>query len=244
MSIGDKIIKLDSVGSTNSLILSDQYTSMPDGTVITTKIQRAGRGRAGKIWFSPRGGLYFSILLHARRHLNEYNKLALMFAYAIREQLLKHAPKKEIKIKWPNDIFVDERKIAGILIQAKTLGDKTRVAIGIGINLNIGEGDFPEDLNRSAISLSEITGDKIDIDAFLRDLLPKLDIAYRQFLDGGFEKLLEKINPILYCKGRESEFILKGKKKTFRVLAIHPDARLRVYSPETGITTLDLIDLK
>ncbi len=244
MSIGDKIIKLDSVGSTNSLILNDQYSLMPDGTVITAEIQRAGRGRGRKIWFSPRGGLYFSILLHAQRELTEYNRLALMLAYAIREKIREHSPEAKVRIKWPNDIFVDERKIAGILIQAKTRGEDTRVAVGIGINLNIEDGYFPDDLDQSAISLSEITDAKIDIDTFLRDLLPKLDDAYRKFMEGDFEAMLDDINAVLYCKGSEMDFKIKGEKKEFRVLGINPDVKLRVYSSETGITTLDLQDMK
>lgn len=244
MEIGGKIIHLESVDSTNRMILSDEYRNMPSGTVMTAEIQTAGRGRGNHLWFSPRGGLYFSILLSAETHLNEYNKLAIMIAHTIRGRLLKYSPNVDFRIKWPNDVFADDKKICGILIQAKTRGDESRIAIGIGINLNITEGDFPEEIGRNAASLSHLTEARIDPEKFLAELLPEIENTHRLFLAGGFEDLLDEINIALYSKGRERDFIVRGKTVNYRILGINPDATLRVYSPETGIISLDMGDLK
>ena len=244
MKIGGKIISLESVDSTNSLLLSDRYRLMPSGTVMTAETQTAGRGRGNKIWFSPQGGLYFSILLDAQTDLNEYNKLALMIAFAIRGQLIQYSENADMRIKWPNDILADGRKICGILTQAKTRGETSRVAVGIGINLNIAKPDFPQDMDIEPVSLSELAGEPIDKDLFLRELLARIEIVHNDFLDGGFEKILDDINAVLFSKGREMDFSIKGKMKNFRVLGINTDATLRVYSPETGIITINIIDTK
>lgn len=244
MTIGGKIISLESVDSTNSLLLSDRYRLMPSGTVMTAETQTAGRGRGNKIWFSPKGGLYFSILLDAQTDLNEYNKLALMIAFAIRGQLIQYSENADMRIKWPNDILADGRKICGILTQAKTRGETSRVAVGIGINLNIAKPDFPQDMDIDPVSLSELAGEPIDKDLFLRELLDRIEKVHNDFLDGGFEKILDDINAVLFSKGREMDFSIKGRTKNFRVLGINPDATLRVYSPETGIITINIIDTK
>jgi BirA family biotin operon repressor/biotin-[acetyl-CoA-carboxylase] ligase len=244
MEIGGKIIRLKNVDSTNRMILSDEYRHMPIGTVLTAEIQTAGRGRGSNLWFSPHGGLYFSILLSAQEPLGNYNKLAIMIAYTIRNKLMKFAQNADFRIKWPNDVFADDRKICGILIQAKTRGEESRIAIGIGINLNIAEGGFPEELGRNAVSLSELTGAEIDSERFLAELLPEIDDTNRAFLAGGFESILDEINIALYSKGRERDFIVRGKTVNYRILGINPDATLRVYSPETGIISLDMGELK
>ncbi|HDR91322.1 MAG TPA: biotin--[acetyl-CoA-carboxylase] ligase [candidate division Zixibacteria bacterium] len=244
MKIGGKIISLENVDSTNSLLLSDRYRLMPAGTVMTAETQTAGRGRGNKIWFSPKGGLYFSILLDTQADLNEYNKLALMIAFAIREELLEHCNTADFRIKWPNDILADGRKICGILTQAKTRGKISRIAVGIGINLNIDAADFPQDMDIDPVSLSELAGKTIDKEIFLRELLTRIDKVHNDFLDGGWDKIIDDINAVLFSKGREMDFAIKGKMKNFRVLGINPDATLRVYSPETGIITISIIDTK
>jgi len=244
MKIGGKIISLESVDSTNSLLLSDRYKLMPSGTIMTAETQTAGRGRGNKIWFSPKGGLYFSILLDAQTDLNEYNKLALMIAFVIREQLAEHCENADFRIKWPNDILADGKKICGILTQVKTRGETSRVAVGIGINLNIAKPDFPQNMDIDPVSLSELAGEPIDKEIFLRQLLTRIENIHNDFLDGGFEKILDDINAVLFSKGREMDFLIKGKMKNYRVLGINPDATLRVYSPETGIITINIIDTK
>lgn len=138
------------VGSTNTVARELAEAGAPNGTVVTAAEQTAGRGRQGRTWTAPPGSaLLYSAIVRplGRRH----PLLPLAVPLAVCEVAERLRPGIECKVKWPNDVHLDGRKLAGILIEARP--QEEWAVLGIGLNLTIAEGEFPEELRDRATSL-------------------------------------------------------------------------------------------
>jgi BirA family biotin operon repressor/biotin-[acetyl-CoA-carboxylase] ligase len=134
--------------STNARAKELAAAGAPGGLVVTADEQRAGRGRQGRSWFGPPGSsLLYSVLL---RPFEGDPLLALAVPVAVCEAAEAVAPVR-CQLKWPNDVWIDERKVAGILVEAHP--DDGWAVIGIGVNVAVPEGAFPEELRETATSL-------------------------------------------------------------------------------------------
>jgi len=136
--------------STNARARELVEAGAPHGTVVTAAEQTAGRGRQGRSWTAPPGkALLYSAVLRPldERHL----LLPLAVPLAVCEAAEQLAPGIECRIKWPNDIWIEERKLAGVLIEAKP--QNGWAVIGVGLNLSITPEEFPRDLRDTAVSL-------------------------------------------------------------------------------------------
>jgi len=238
--IGIKIFHYAEIESTNKTALSGEFSGEPTGSVIVADIQKAGLGRVNRSWLSPKGGLYFTVLFHGERNTTEYNKLAVLFSHAIRNQLVEYAPHRSFFLKWPNDIFADTQKICGILTQAVTQGEISKVAIGIGINLNSSSSDYPKMPYNKIATLFELTGKKVDIPNFLDKLLNRLDSLYQDFREGEFEKHLPEINASLYKKSEIAEFMVNGELHNYRIIKVNSDSTLKVLDKQMNLLDLNI----
>lgn len=161
----------DSVTSTNEVIKEMASKGAPSGTVAVAWNQTQGKGRMGRNYFSPKGGIYMSMLLDMDTSLTLTSKAAVAVRRAISDEAYK-----ETYIKWVNDILYKGKKVCGIL--AEGIGDK--VVLGIGINFSIRKKEFPADLQETAISLFD-GADKADCDsvdlvnAIVRNMIELLD---------------------------------------------------------------------
>lgn len=165
--IGRKIVVFSSVSSTNDI--AAEYAKNPDndGTVILAEEQSAGRGRGKNKWQSNRGdSITLSIVLTKEAVSNELLSLALAAAAA-------QAISPEAKIKWPNDIFLNGKKIAGILVESKNTGYGTAFVIGIGINCH--QKEFPADLAGIATSIDIENKETCDRTIIIRRLLSSIE---------------------------------------------------------------------
>jgi BirA family biotin operon repressor/biotin-[acetyl-CoA-carboxylase] ligase len=142
------------VGSTNTVARELAGAGAPHGTVVTAAEQTAGRGRQGRTWTAPPGSalLYSAVL---RPLESRHSVLPLAVALAVCETAEALRREVECKVKWPNDVHLEGRKLAGILIEARP--QDGWAVIGVGLNLTIGE--FPDELQERAISLFPETGD-------------------------------------------------------------------------------------
>ena len=179
--IGREIIVLDQTGSTNDAILQIATPDSKEGLVLFAEHQTAGRGQRGNRWESAAGkGLWFSILL---RPGIEINRSPLLTAWAA--ETISGAIENELSlkttIKLPNDIQIDRRKVAGVLVEMRA-HEKARhsAIVGIGINVNQTLEDFPKDLQSRAISLAIALGRQVDRQTFAIALLRSLDRSYRE----------------------------------------------------------------
>ncbi|HWW67173.1 MAG TPA: biotin--[acetyl-CoA-carboxylase] ligase, partial [Solirubrobacterales bacterium] len=135
--------------STNTRARELAAAGAPHGTVVTAAEQTAGRGRQGRTWTAPPGkALLYSAIL---RPLGERPLLPLSAALAVCEAAERLAPKVECSVKWPNDVWVEGRKLAGVLIEARPREEWA--VIGVGVNLSIEPHEFPADLRHPATSL-------------------------------------------------------------------------------------------
>ena len=178
--IGREIIVLEQTGSTNDAVL-EMARDSKEGLVLFAEEQTAGRGQRGNRWESPaRKGLWFSILLRPKIDINQSAQLTAWAAEAVSDSIQKEFF-LETSIKLPNDIQINGRKVAGVLVEMRAQEKSPHLAIvGIGINANQSFQDFPEKLRDRAISLSVALGRQVDRQKFAIAVLRNLDRTYRE----------------------------------------------------------------
>lgn len=213
--------------STQLLLLG---SGLPEGAVAATEHQTGGRGRHGRSWIAPPGSsLLFSVLLRPplERRVPELSLVsALAVAEAVEEAAGRHA-----QVKWPNDVLVEGRKVAGILAELR--GDA--VVVGIGINVRQAEGDLPADAPTPPGSLRSTAGVAPDRAPLLAAVLDRLERSYATWLDGGLAALYGEIGARDALRGRQ--VTLDGSALTAR--RILPDGRLEVETPEGDVRALE-----
>jgi len=204
--VGKYIFFAHKVGSTNDWARELAELGAPEGTVAIAETQTSGRGRLGRRWISPKGGLWFSIVLKPRLKPTETVKLVFLASLAVAEAIRELYGLKA-ETKWPNDVLVDGRKVCGILSEMKTVGEKVDYAIiGIGLNANLDvEEDFPKELRETATSIQKALGRKIALEELFRILLEKVDSLYQIFLRDGFSPILKKWKSFASFLGCEVE---------------------------------------
>jgi BirA family biotin operon repressor/biotin-[acetyl-CoA-carboxylase] ligase len=189
--IGTRIDCLDETDSTSSDVASAARAGAPEGTVVIADSQRRGRGRRGRAWVSPAGrNLYVSILLRPELTAEEAPGLALVTGVAAAE-CVEEAAGAPAQIKWPNDVLLGGKKVAGILTELEIPGGGSPfVVVGIGVNLNSGAEDFPPDVRALATSILLASGRRVDRPQFAARLLSALDARYECFLRDGLSAIL------------------------------------------------------
>jgi BirA family transcriptional regulator, biotin operon repressor / biotin---[acetyl-CoA-carboxylase] ligase len=185
--IGREIIAIEQTGSTNDAILQIANANSKEGLVVFAEHQTAGRGQRGNRWESAAGkGLWFSILLRPKIDLASSPQLTAWAAEAV-SGAIQNEFSLTPTIKLPNDVQIDGRKIAGVLVEMRAQEKAAHLAIaGIGVNVNQSREDFPKELQSRAISLAMALGKQIDRQSFAVALLRKLDRTYREkFVSAG-----------------------------------------------------------
>jgi BirA family biotin operon repressor/biotin-[acetyl-CoA-carboxylase] ligase len=183
MKIGSEILRYDNLSSTNtkaSELLKNQ--EIPEGTVVHTDYQTAGKGQRGNKWESEKGkNLLISIILYPESVLPEEQFfLSMTISLGITDFLDRYITGS--KIKWPNDIYFGNDKIAGILIENTIMGEQTETTVA-GIGLNINQENFRGTII-NPVSLKMITGESYNTDICMKQLLESLDLRYKQLLFG------------------------------------------------------------
>lgn len=188
--IGKEIKYFKETESTN-IIANEIAASVDEGTLVIAESQTAGRGRLGRKWISPEGGIWLSIILKPGiqpLHATRITFLAgVSVARAIRNLGLP------AKIKWPNDILINGKKACGILTEIRAEADIIDyLIIGIGVDANIDTESFPDEIRDISTSLKKEMGDKINRVDFVRKLLEEFDELYLKFQKDGFKSILEE----------------------------------------------------
>ena len=155
--VGCEILYFDSIDSTNTKAQELAEKGYPSGTLVVADKQIAGKGRRGRNWESPSGcGIFMTLMLKPDINPNNASMLTLVSALAV-AKALADITGKDAKIKWPNDIVIDGRKVCGILTEMSAQFDYiNNIVIGIGINVN--NSSFPEEISATASSLRLLSG--------------------------------------------------------------------------------------
>ena len=180
--LGSEVLHFDSLPSTNDRARDMASAGSPEGTAIVAGRQTSGRGRMGRSWSSPGGaGLYLSIILRPEVRPAEAQVITLAAAVAVCETLSMDFGARA-DIKWPNDVLVGGRKICGILVESAIEGESIQYAI-LGIGVNLGQTEFPEEIRSTATSLLIETGKSVSPEEVMKPLFERLDFRYRQSLE-------------------------------------------------------------
>lgn len=175
MHIGERIEAFTELESTNTYALNNAK-KIPSGGVIWALKQSNGHGRFRRKWISSQGGLWFSIIFKPRK-IKDFSFYLRLSSVAIVETLIQLEAK--LKIKWPNDIVHNGKKIGGILTESLSDGEKINViVVGIGLNVN---NDIPKDLYEKAVSLKKIINQKISLSYLLDKIIKKMDRLYSRY---------------------------------------------------------------
>ena len=218
--IGHTVVCFESVDSTNTAAARMADAGAREGTIVVAARQMAGRGRKGRSWFSsPAGSLVFSVILRPARSGETLTALLALSALETLDGLCGGA-----SIKWPNDIWIGGRKIAGILAESK--GDS--VVLGMGIDVNDEEGSFPPDLRETAVSLRMITGRVFDRGELLAGVLRNLDRAYEIWERDGFGPMAFEMERRMLWTGMPVMLDAGGKTVEGVLTGINADGYLRL----------------
>ncbi|MEW6721025.1 MAG: biotin--[acetyl-CoA-carboxylase] ligase [Thermodesulfobacteriota bacterium] len=180
------MIRLDVTDSTNSRAMALAEDGAPHGTVVVADSQTGGRGRQGRRWISPPGvNIYVSLLLRPDLPNARVPALSLMAGIALADATDREGV--PALLKWPNDLYLGERKAAGILVETAFDAGRLRYAVvGAGINVNLPEEAIPGELRGKATSMRIRAGRVFDREAVLAAFLDAFAERYRQYLAGGF----------------------------------------------------------
>lgn len=222
MIVGSKYYRLNEIGSTNDYV-KEILGNAPEGTVVVADVQSSGRGSRGRSWYSPEGGLWMSVLL--KHHQNCL--VSLIAGVAICETFSGYGI--DTKIKWPNDILLNDRKIAGILPE---IVDEN-VILGVGINLNVRQ--FPDDLRDKASSIFIETKKHLDHQSFYHNLCKSLDTYYSLLKKEEVDALLSKWREYTLMCGRDVRIELPDRLVIGKVLDIDHQGGLIIMRADYGI---------
>ncbi|NLW22501.1 MAG: biotin--[acetyl-CoA-carboxylase] ligase [Tissierellia bacterium] len=226
--IGRRIYYYDSLESTN-IKARDIALEEEEGTVIIAEEQTGGKGRLGRNWISPKGkGIWMSIILKPNLDPSKVAKITLIGAAAVNQGLKDLGIKSQIK--WPNDVVIGHKKVCGILTEMSCeLNMINYVIMGMGINVNLDEGDFPKELAHKATSLKEVVGKEIDRKKLLANILNHFEKLYIPFKEReDISKTIEICRGESALLGQEVRIIRGGIERTGKALDIDDEGQLIV----------------
>jgi len=194
------IVRLGRVESTQTIAFALAADGAADGTVVVADSQAAGRGRRGRAWVDePGASLLASIVLRPRLDPARLPGLSLAAAVAVAEALTRTAGLTP-RLKWPNDVLIGGRKVAGILLESRVTGEQATTILGIGVNLS--QRVFPADLAGRATSIWLASGRLVDRDSLLAALLDALAEWRRRLERQGFAPVRTRWRALADTLGR------------------------------------------
>ncbi len=242
--IGKMLLELPSCSSTNDYALDLLSKSKPkDGTVILTFCQTQGRGQVGSEWVSePYKNIAFTCILFPE-FLNPKEQISLNQAIALAvSNLLARYTEKEVNVKWPNDIYINEHKIAGILIQNILSSNKFSTSI-VGIGINVNQVQFPEELSL-ATSLINETGHTFDLKDLVYELCDCLNEQYERLMNRQLKSIhLDYLNRLY--RYQEWSFFEKEPGNIFKgkIVGISAAGKLQIEN-STGVEEFGIKEIK
>ena len=222
--LGRTVVCLEEVDSTNTEAKRRAMAGAEEGTVVVSGRQTGGRGRQGRVFQSPRGGLYLTALLRPRVLPAQAVDLTAWTAVAICDGI-EAACGVRPGIKWPNDIILEGKKLCGILTEMEVEGETGAlqwVVVGIGTNTHHSLEDFPEEVRPLAVSLT-MAGYPVRRARLAVSQIRALDRMYRDFAAGEKERWLEQYRKDCVTLGREVYLLREGRRE--QALALDVDGR-------------------
>lgn len=225
--VGRDIRVFEETTSTSDIMEKFARDGVKEGAVVLAEAQTKGRGRLGRKWLSPAGkGLWFSVLLRPDLRPQETTQLTVAAATALRRAIHNQTGLPP-EIKWPNDILIQGKKVAGILTELSAELDHAKyVILGIGVNVNQTGKDFPTELRQLATSIRIETGQIVDRPELATQILRELDCDYSRVCAGDFESVADEWERHCTTLGCNVVIQIGERKVQGRAESLDPDGAL------------------
>ena len=222
--MGKELHYFDEVNSTNEKA-NELAANVEEGTVIIAKKQKKGIGRFGREWISPKGGIYVSVILKPKISPIDAPKITLITGIAVAKVIRKLG--LDAKLKWPNDVLIQGKKVGGILTSMSTKDGKVDyIIVGIGINANIHISIFPKELQESATSLKEEFKKEVLMEKVIEDILHEVEINYETFKKGKFAYLLNQWKRLSDTIGKKVKIKMRTEVIEGEAVGVNRDGAL------------------
>jgi BirA family biotin operon repressor/biotin-[acetyl-CoA-carboxylase] ligase len=201
-ALGHPMHLLATTTSTNDLAKTAARDGAPHGSTWVAEVQTAGRGRRGHAWVcAPGEGLLFSVLVRVSCVPARIAPAALAVGLAVRDAVAVAAPAVSVGIKWPNDVFVADRKVAGVLVEAVTIGSRIDAVI-VGVGINVHTRVFPDAIADRATSVALVAAAPPDRASILADVLGRIEHDLHLVIGRGLGLVLGRLAAADVLKGR------------------------------------------
>jgi BirA family biotin operon repressor/biotin-[acetyl-CoA-carboxylase] ligase len=231
--IGRRVIYYPSVTSTNELAKEEARRGAEGGTVVIAGEQTGGRGRLRRTWLSPEGSIALSLVLYPA--VAQLPSLIMVASLAVARSIEAVTGLKP-RLKWPNDVLVNDRKVSGILVESEVWGSSVDYAvIGIGVNVNFRVADFPE-IPPTATSLSDELGRRVSLPGLARRLLVELEGCYLALLAGA--SFYEEWRDSLVTLGKEVVVESGGATQVGIAQSVARDGSLLLRHPDGSLSRI------
>ena len=231
--VGQKVIYYPTVTSTNEIAKEKAKQGALEGTVVIAGEQTAGKGRRQRIWFSPKGSIALSVILYPR--LDSLPSLIMLASLAV-VRSIETVTSLKPRIKWPNDVLVNGRKVCGILVESEVRGSKVGYAVvGVGVNVNLEASNLPAMLP-GATSLSDELGRDVSLPGLVRRLLVEVEGLYLALESGG--SIYEGWRDSLVTLGKEVSVESDGSRYIGIAESVARDGSLWLRHPDGGLSQI------
>ncbi|SRR5712692_1487081 len=228
-----KIIRYKRISSTNTKAKTLAEKQAAEWTAVVSEVQTQGRGRSGRTWESPKGGLWFSLIIRPKIPIDRISLLQFWVANALRKGI-EEVYGVQSEVKWPNDIVVDWKKLAGILIETKISGPElVYTIVGIGVNVNL----TAEELPTGATSIFLVRKKRLSLEKTLSSILTVLERHYETLrdesavVDDWWEHCAHRMKPVI-VETRSDK--IRGK-----CVGVNPDGSIIIQTEQGNVTVPD-----
>ena len=213
-TFGHKIHYFEEVASTNKIAKEMAATGAEEGTLVLAETQSGGiRGRIGREWISPFGGVCFSLVLRPKTAPRNATKITLAAAAAVCKTI-RDLYGLDARINWPNDVLIGGRKVSGILTDmSMDINSIKYIVLGFGVNVNVEMLSFPARIQKTATSIKEETGKTVSRREFIDQLLLEFERLYAAFDEGRYDVILNEYKGLIYPLG--SRVIVKDQDNLY-----------------------------
>jgi BirA family biotin operon repressor/biotin-[acetyl-CoA-carboxylase] ligase len=234
--IGKKIVYRAEVSSTQDIAGKYAIDKAEEGTAVIAESQTLGKGRKGRAWLSPgSGGIYVSIILRPNIRPVNAVQIPLVVGVALAKAIRK-STSLDARIKWPNDIYINNKKVCGILAEISCEVDRiNHIIVGIGINANTRMNELPSDIQEVATSIAAEYGKDISRAELLRSFFTELEEVYTTFINDGFDDARKQWKKLTNTLGVRVKIIEGDNETRGKALDIDEEGFL-VFQADSGDT--------
>ncbi|MDD4255554.1 MAG: biotin--[acetyl-CoA-carboxylase] ligase [Methanofollis sp.] len=214
----------ESVGSTNwaaRKLCTEENPAALHGTLVVAEEQTGGFGRMGRAWVSPKGGIWASLILKPTIPVDSLFLITMAAALAIARAIRRKYDLGAL-IKWPNDVYIGDKKVAGLLVELSTEGENVNYCLlGIGIDANVDISDLPPDLQKTVTSVMAELGHEVDRASLLTTVLKEFESRYQILESGEYDPIIREWKSL--SRTLDNRVSIRTMRKTFEGVAIDID---------------------